>query len=250
MKEAMKSTDLKGTIRMAGDADTGIRVEVHLDDETMSLVSPYGELGRWPLSGLGISARVDGFHIKVEGEELVLSTNDDARFALAVGIRSSSSPRLVRQLASARDDGFDVDERLAPRPPEFRQFNFPVETRPEPSRVPVAIAIMAAAGALFLAAVQAYGNPLRIFGAIPLWPLWFLGAVALGVGGFALFNQIGAGRRLVAGGASIGLLALIGSLSAMGSQDFSWLGDGVFLGGTGTVLALLLWGVDLLNRSE
>jgi len=36
----------------------------------------------------------------------------------------------------------------------------------------------------------------------------------------------------------------------MGSQDFSWLGDGVFLGGTGTVLALLLWGVDLLNRSE
>ncbi len=108
----MKSTDLTGTVRMAGEADTGIRVEIHLDDETMRLVSPYGELGRWPLSGMGISARIDGFHIKVEGEELVLSTNDDARFAVAVGLRSANSPRLVRQLAHARDDGLDVGEHL------------------------------------------------------------------------------------------------------------------------------------------
>lgn len=244
----MKSTELTGTVRMAGEADTSIRVEIHLDDETMRLVSPYGELGRWPLSGLGISARLDGFHIKVEGEELVLSTNDDARFAIAVGLRSSSSPRLVRQLAHARDEGVDVDHRLAPRAPEPRPLDQP-DAIPEPNRVPVAIAIMAAAGALFLAAIQAYGNPLRVFGSVPLWPFWFLGAVALGIGGFALFNQMAAGRRLVAGGASVGLLALIGSMSAMGSADFSWLGDGVFLGGTGTVLALLLWGVDLLNRS-
>jgi hypothetical protein len=76
------NTDLTGTVRMAGETQTGIRVEIHLDNETMSLVSPYGELGTWPLSGMGISARVDGFHLKVEGEELVLSTNDDVAFAL------------------------------------------------------------------------------------------------------------------------------------------------------------------------
>jgi hypothetical protein len=245
----MKSTDLTGTVRMAGEAETGIRVEVHLDDETMSLVSPYGELGRWPLQGLGISARVDGFHIKVEGEELVLSTNDDARFAIAVGLRSSSSPRLVRQLAHARDDGFDVDQRLAPTAPEIRQLDLTVEAA-APNRAPVAIAVMASAGALFLAAIQAYGSTVRVFGAIPLWPLWFLGAIALGIGSFALFNQMGPGRRLVMGGATVGLVALLGALMSMSSQEISWLGDGVFLGGTGTVLASLLWGVDLLNRGD
>ena len=109
---------------------------------------------------------------------------------------------------------------------------------------------MEAAGALFLAAIQAYGSPLRVFGSIPLWPFWFLGAIALGIGSFALFNQMAPGRRLVAGGAFVGLLALIGSISSIGSATFSWLGDGVFLGGTGTVLALLLWGVDLLNRAD
>lgn len=246
----MKSTDLTGTVRMAGETNTGIRVEVHLDDETMSLVSPYGELGRWPLMGLGIAARVDGFHIKVEGEELVLSTNDDARFAIAVGLRSTSSPRLVRQLAHARDDGFDVDHRLAPRAPEIRHLDPEPAAQPAPNRVPVAIAIMAAAGALFLAAIQAYGSSIRVMGSLPLWPFWLLGAIALAVGSFALFNQMTPGRRLVAGGAFIGLLGLIGSLMSMTAPGFSWLGDGVFLGGTGTVLAVLLWGVDLLNRGD
>lgn len=245
----MKSTDLLGTVRMAGEAETGIRVEIHLDDETMRLVSPYGELGRWPLTGMGISARLDGFHIKVEGEELVLSTNDDARFAVAVGLRSANSPRLARQLAHARDDGLDVGQHLLPRAPEIRPLE-PPQVAPGPNRAPVAIAIMAAAGALFLAAIQAYGSPLRVFGSIPLWPFWFLGAIALGIGSFALLNQMSPGRRLVAGGAFVGLLALIGSISAIGSATFSWLGDGVFLGGTGTVLALLLWGVDLLNRAD
>jgi hypothetical protein len=245
----MKSTDLTGTVRMAGEADTGIRVEVHLDDETMSLVSPYGELGRWPLEGLGISARIDGFHIKVEGEELVLSTNDDARFAIAVGLRSATSPRLVRQLAHARDDGVDVDQRLAPADPEFRPLDAAPEA-PEPNRAPVAIAVMASAGAMFLAAIQAYGSPVRVLDVVPLWPLWFLGAIALGIGSFALFNQMAPGRRLVMGGATIGLIALLGALTSIATEEISWLGDGVFLGGTGTVLASLLWGVDLLNRGD
>jgi len=246
----MKSTDLTGTVRMAGESDTGIRVEVHLDDETLSLVSPYGELGRWPLAGLGIAARVDGFHLKVEGEELVLSTNDDARFAIAVGLRSSSSPRLVRQLAHARDGGIDPENRLAPRPPEIRQLDSEIGGLAVPNRAPVAIAIMGAGGALFLAAIQAYGSSLRVLGPLPLWPFWLVASIALGIGSFGLFNQIGPGRRLVAAGALIGLFGLIGSFGSMGAANFSWLGDGVFLGGTGAVLALLLWGVDLLNRGD
>lgn len=243
------NTDLTGTVRMAGETQTGIRVEIHLDKETMSLVSPYGELGTWPLSGMGIASRVDGFHLKVEGEELVLSTNDDVAFALAVGIRSTTSPRLNRQLAHARDGGVDVEERLAPTPPEIRTFA-PEAALPAPNMGPLAVAMMAAAGGLVLAAVQALGSTLRVFGALPIWPLWLLAAIGLGMGGIALLNRMPHGRKLVAAGCLIGLAALGGSLLSIGSPTFSWLGDGVFLGGTGTILAMLLYGVDLLNRAE
>ena len=236
---------------MAGETQTGIRVEIHLDRETMSLVSPYGELGSWPLSGMGIASRVDGFHLKVEGEELVLSTSDDVAFALAVGIRSTTSPRLNRQLAHARDGGIDVEERLAPAAPEVRTFA-PEAHHPAPNVAPLAITMVAAAGGLILAAIQALtaDSSLRVFGAVPIWPFWLLAAIGLGMGGIALLNRMPHGRKLVAAGALIGLVGLAGSLMSIGSPNFSWLGDGVFLGGTGTILALLLWGVDLLNGAE
>jgi hypothetical protein len=194
---------------------------------------------------------VDGFHLKVEGEELVLSTNDDVAFALAVGIRSTTSPRLNRQLAHARDGGIDVEERLAPAPPEVRIFA-PEAHLPAPNVAPLAITMMAAAGGLVLAAIQALtaNSSLRVFGAVPIWPFWLLAAIGLGMGGIALLNRMPHGRKLVAAGALIGLVGLSGSLLSIGSPNFSWLGDGVFLGGTGTILALLLWGVDLLNRAE
>ena len=245
------NTDLTGTVRMAGETQTGIRVEIHLDKETMSLSSPYGELGTWPLSGMGIASRVDGFHLKVEGEELVLSTSDDVAFAIALGIRSTTSPRLNRQLAHARDGGVDIEERLAPTPPEIRTFA-PEAQLPAPNVAPLAITMMAAAGGLVLAAIQALtsDSSLRVFGAMPIWPFWLLAAIGLGMGGVALLNRMPHGRKLVAAGSLIGLVGLGGSLMSIGSPTFSWLSDGVFLGGTGTILALLLWGVDLLNQAE
>ncbi len=245
------NTDLTGTVRMAGETQTGIRVEIHLDRETMSLGSPHGKLGTWPLSGIGIASRADGFHLKVEGEELVLSTSNDVAFALAVGIRSTTSPRLNRQLAHARDGGLDVEERLTPPPPEVRIFA-PEAHLPAPNIAPLAVTMMAAAGGLLLAAIQALtaDSSLRVFGAIPIWPFWLLAAIGLGMGGVALLNRMPHGRKLVAVGSLIGLVGLGGSLLSIGSPTFSWLGDGVFLGGVGTILALLLWGVDLLNQAE
>lgn len=244
------NTDLTGTVRMAGETQTGIRVEIHLDNETLSLVSPYGALGTWPLAGVGISARPDGFHLKVEGEELVLATSDDARFAIAVGLRSSTSPRLNRQLAHARDGGFDVENRLAPAAPEPRLLEPEPASPDEPRRAPVAFTVLAAAGALSLGAIQALttSTPLRVLGFLPIWTLWLLAAIGLAMGGAAMLNRVGHARTLVLGGSLIGALALLGALFSMSSSTFSWLGDGVFLGGTGTVLALLLWGVDRLNR--
>ncbi|MGQ0847674.1 MAG: hypothetical protein ACT4OP_00880 [Actinomycetota bacterium] len=247
------NTDLTGTVRMAGETDTGIRVEIHLDHEVLRLMSQYGELGQWPLSDVGVSARLDGFHIKVEGEELILSTNDDARFALALGIRSSSSPRLNRLLANARDQGVDVDGQLTPDAPILRPIP---PTKPvailEESRAPIALGMLTAAGAMLVGGIVAVGNasPVRIFGLMPIWPVWIIGALSLGLGGFAVLTRMRHGRLLVWAGVGLGILALAGSLFALNNPGFSWISDGVVLGGAGTVLAALLLMVETLNRAE
>jgi hypothetical protein len=244
-------TDLTGIVRMAGETDTGIRVEIHLDSESLSLASKHGVLGTWSLSNVGVSAQPDGFHIKVEGEEILLSTNDDARFAIAIGLRSSSSPRLNRLLAHARDDGKDVAGVLAPAPPEIRRI--PVEAPPpDLSRTPVALGFLGAAFCLFLAGIVAAtnGSSLLVFGLVSVWPVWIVSGVTLGMGGFALLNGMRHGRNLVGVGALIGLLAVSGSLLSVTTSGFSFLSDGVVLGGTGTVLAGLLLTVDMLNRGE
>ena len=241
--------ELTGTIKMAGDAEPGVRVEVHLDEEELRLVSPHGTLGRWPLGEVGVSARVDGFHLRIEGEELVLSTNDDARFAMALGIRSTSSPRLNRQLAAALDLSHDVGviavelPSMDPAPPT-------VVEMPRDSS-PVAMGIIASASLVFIAALVAVasGSTLGLFGFLPTWPFTVIVALALASGGFAILAEFRGGRTLVTAGTVVGLVVLIGSVASHGLSGFSWIKDGVLLAGVGTVLAGLLLSVDRLNRS-
>ncbi|HSL25776.1 MAG TPA: hypothetical protein VLA54_05775, partial [Acidimicrobiia bacterium] len=59
------NADLTGTVRMAGEAESAIRVEIRLEDEELRLVSRYGELGRWPLADIGVAAKLDGFHLRI-----------------------------------------------------------------------------------------------------------------------------------------------------------------------------------------
>jgi hypothetical protein len=240
--------ELTGVVKMAGDASPGIRVEIHLDREELSLVSAVGALGTWPLDGVGISARVDGFHLRIEGEELILSTSDDARFALAMGLRSTSSPRLNRQLAAAMDGTFDAGVALAAPPQEFLE---DVARRFRTDSSPVAMGIIGAATTVFIGALVAVstGSDLRLFGLTPAWPFMVLAALALAGGGLSLLSRLRGARSLVMAGLVLGLFAIAGAIPRLGGPSFSWIGDGVLLTGVGTVLAALLLSVDKLNRS-
>ena len=240
--------ELTGTVRIAGDVAPGIHVEIHLDREELSLVSAIGPLGTWPLGVVGVSARVDGFHLRVEGEELVLSTNDDARFAMALGLRSSTSPRLNRQLAAAMDGGAEYGAVVTefPSDPEAGSQLPP----PYPDSSPVAVGIIAAGALVFIGALVALarGSGLRVLGFTPAWPFWVLCALALAAGGLAMLSDLKGARSLVISGLVIGLFGLLGTVPGFGSPTFSWIGDGVLLAGVGTVLSGLLLSVDRLNR--
>jgi hypothetical protein len=205
------------------------------------------------LSDIGVAAKLDGFHLRIEGEELVISTNDDARFAIALGIRSSSSPRLNRLLAGARDDGIDTEGRMAPATPIV-----PVEYAASLAPAPPENVIPVAMGLLAAGTIQAFGgvialasnSTLRIVDLLPAWPAWIIAGVTVASGAFALLNRLRAGRNLVAAGAIIGLVTLAGSLMGVTEPTFSWLSDGVVFGGAGTILAGLLLSVDTLNRGR
>ncbi len=80
----------EGMLRLAGDFSPPIKVTIDLtDDQELRIATPDMEIGEWDLSEVAIKALDDGFHVLSDGEELVITTSDDAGFALAVGIRNA-----------------------------------------------------------------------------------------------------------------------------------------------------------------
>ncbi|CAN5789639.1 MAG: hypothetical protein ACR2NT_06980 [Acidimicrobiia bacterium] len=105
-----------GLLRLAGDFSPPIKVDIDLtDDQELRIATPDLEIGEWPLSSLAIKALDDGFHVMSEGEELVITTSDDAGFAVAVGIRNA--PVNLRKQISAlmrSDPGVHAESDLSP----------------------------------------------------------------------------------------------------------------------------------------
>jgi hypothetical protein len=55
----------------------------------MTLTAGERTVANWPLEQLDIVVRADGFHIRVDGEEMVLNVTDSKAFATALGIEAS-----------------------------------------------------------------------------------------------------------------------------------------------------------------
>ena len=90
----------EGLLKIAGTSDE-IGVEIDLENERMLMKSGDTVLGEWGLHDVGVRSERDGFHLRIEGEQVILTTTDDAGFALEIGLRSAS-PRLRRMMAARR----------------------------------------------------------------------------------------------------------------------------------------------------
>ena len=88
-----------GSMRMTNPGGAALEVLVDLTEERMILHTDSKILGDWPLADLLIRGEDDGFHVRLEGEEVIIKTNDDPGLALELGLRSAS-PRLRRQMAT------------------------------------------------------------------------------------------------------------------------------------------------------
>ena len=76
-------------LRLPGHTRLPLGVEVDILNERMTLTAGDRTVANWPLEKLEVVVRADGFHIKVDGEEMVLSVTDSKAFAAALGVEAS-----------------------------------------------------------------------------------------------------------------------------------------------------------------
>jgi hypothetical protein len=86
-------------LRLSGTYDAPISVVIDLTDERIAMTAGDIEVGDWARDQVRVSAMPDGFHVRAEGEELILDVTDDAQFALDLGLRNA--PPILRRRMSA-----------------------------------------------------------------------------------------------------------------------------------------------------
>ncbi|MDP9494290.1 MAG: hypothetical protein M3P87_03530 [Actinomycetota bacterium] len=86
-------------LRMDWTDEPPIKVLIDLTDERMTLRSGDVEVADWALADIRVSPMPDGFHVRAEGEEVVLDVTEDAQFALDLGLRHAH-PILRRRMSA------------------------------------------------------------------------------------------------------------------------------------------------------
>ena len=106
-------------LHMPGRARLPLGVEIDIQHERMTLTSGTRKVAVLPLEDLDVTARSDGFHLKIDGEEVVLIVGDSTRFAAALGIKEHrrltvvKSKRPVAQPTSNEEYLPDLERRIA-----------------------------------------------------------------------------------------------------------------------------------------
>jgi hypothetical protein len=250
------STQLSGSVKMAGETGRGVDVLIELEEEQLTLAaSGGGVIGRWPLSEVGVSSRPDGFHLRLEGEEIVLNTDDDARFAIAIGM-STPTNRLARQMAMLRDlearpekvvDLTTADLPLPPTEPELE----PPSRRSHrlsaglPYLGPM-IVMVATFGFIATIVALASGTSITFPGDVPAWPAMGAASLIMAAGGFAAYQNPNQGRLSIAGGIALGLVTIL--LTAGRLVDEGLAAQALLVFTTATVVAGVLLAADTAGR--
>lgn len=98
-------SEFQGMLRMGGESERPMSVEIDLTDDRMKVTAGDMEVADWSRDEFRIQALPDGFHIRAEGEEVVLDIREDARFALELGLRSAHPVLRRKMSALLRNDG-------------------------------------------------------------------------------------------------------------------------------------------------
>ncbi len=81
-------TSFDARLRLVGQPGLPLGVVVDLTGKQMSVIVDGQQLASWSLEEIEVAQSSDGFHIEVEGEEVILNVNERVRFATEVRSRS------------------------------------------------------------------------------------------------------------------------------------------------------------------
>jgi hypothetical protein len=104
-------TSFNARLRLPGSR-LPLGVEVDILHERMTVTSGERTVAQWPLERLDVTMKSDGFHIRVDGEELVLAVAEPKRFATEIGVTAGNgtAPPSLRLAAKAESNEKDLAE--------------------------------------------------------------------------------------------------------------------------------------------
>lgn len=88
-----------GSLRVPGEEGPPLAVEVDLTEERFRMSAGDAQIGDWSMAEIRVNALPDGFHLRAEGEEVLLDITDDAQFAVDLGLRTAP-PHLRRRMSA------------------------------------------------------------------------------------------------------------------------------------------------------
>jgi len=98
----------EGILQIEGDESPPVAVMVDLTDGRLTMTIGHEEVADWGRDEMRIQAMPDGFHIRAEGEAVVLDVTDEAKFALELGLRNAHPALRQKMAALLRSDGSKI----------------------------------------------------------------------------------------------------------------------------------------------
>jgi hypothetical protein len=95
-------------LQIEGESSQPLPVVVDLTGDRLTMSIGDQEVADWARDEMRISALPDGFHIRAEGESIVLDVTEDARFALELGLRNAHPALRQKMAALMRGDDTGV----------------------------------------------------------------------------------------------------------------------------------------------
>ena len=92
-------TAYEANLHIEGEDTQPVPVVVDLTNDRLTMTIGAEEVAAWDRGDMRIAAMPDGFHIRAEGEAIVLNVSDDAKFALELGLKNAH-PALRRRMAA------------------------------------------------------------------------------------------------------------------------------------------------------
>jgi hypothetical protein len=92
-------TSYEAQLQIEGDDTQPLPVVVDLTNDRLTMTIGSQEVAAWERDQMRIAAMPDGFHIRAEGEAIILDVGDDAKFALELGLKNAH-PALRRRMSA------------------------------------------------------------------------------------------------------------------------------------------------------